>query len=399
MRISSNTFRRDFIKLCGLSALPFFMPENVFAIQKQETKEEIKNKKPLLNFISDGLLLSPAEYLQKLDEINKKSEIEPDFYGNGGATKRLEDAFVKITGKEKAIFLPTGTMANQLAIKLLNKDNTKALVPENSHIYRDEADAAQSVHNKRLIGLGKGKPFFTLKDLQETLAYYDNEEVFKSGLGVVAIENPIRRADASTIPIENIKEISKFCKEKGYQLHLDGARLHIAAAYTGVSIAEYATNFDTVYISLYKHLNATNGAILCGKADIIDKVAHQIKIYGGTSFQNWSATAVALHSLNDVEEKWKNIIKVADYLVVELNKIPEIKISKIENGTNIYNLVLDKNISLKKLADFLRIDDNILVGRANAEKVIKLMVNESLLSRKPSEIVDAWKKAIINVKK
>ena len=76
-----------------------------------------------------------------------------------------------------------------------------------------------------------------------------------------------------------------------------------------------------------------------------------------------------------------------------------IKISKIENGTNIYNLVLDKNISLKKLADFLRIDDNILVGRANAEKVVKLMVNESLLSRKPNEIVDAWKKAIINVKK
>ena len=75
MKISSNTFRRDFIKLCGLSALPFFMPENVFATQvqdKQIQEKEIKNKKPLLNFISDGLLLSPAEYLQKLDEIDKK---------------------------------------------------------------------------------------------------------------------------------------------------------------------------------------------------------------------------------------------------------------------------------------------------------------------------------------
>ena len=395
MKFSSSTFRRDFIKLCGLSALPFFMPESVFAAPEQE----IKNKKPLVNFISDGLLLSPAEYLQKLDEINKISPIEPDFYGNGGVTKRLEDEFVKITGKEKAIFLPTGTMANQLAIKLLNKENTKAIVPENSHIYRDEADSAQSVHNQRLIGIGKDKAFFTLKDLQETLTYYDNEEVFKSGLGVITIENPIRRADASTIPIQNIKEISEYCRQKGYKLHLDGARLHIAAAYTGVSVAQYAENFDTVYISLYKHLNATNGAILCGKADIIDKVAHQIKIHGGTNFQNWNAVAMALHNLSSIEEKWKNIVKVADYLIVELNKIPEIKISKIENGTNIYNLVLDKNISLKKLADFLRIDDNILVGRANAEKVVKLMVNESLLSRKPNEIVDAWKKAIINVKK
>jgi len=90
-------------------------------------------------------MFSPRDYLDKLNEIDSINSIEIDYYYKGGVTRELEDEFARITGKEKAIYLPTGTMANQLALKLLNGSNTKAIVPENSHVFRDEADASQAV--------------------------------------------------------------------------------------------------------------------------------------------------------------------------------------------------------------------------------------------------------------
>ena len=256
--------RRDFLKKCGLSTVPILLPTiglNAMSFSEVQNEVPIKPKTPV-NFIYDGLNFTPQEYLEKLNEVNQVKPIEPDFYGNGGTTKALENKFAKITGKEKAIYLPTGTMANQLAIKLLNGNNTKVIVPENSHVFRDEADAAQSVHRKRLIPLGNtDKPYFELADLKEIIAYTNNNEVFKSGLGTVVIENPIRRADGAAVPIDTLKEIAGYCKENGYKMHLDGARIHLASAYTGVSILEYASYFDTIYISLYKYLKIISSCL------------------------------------------------------------------------------------------------------------------------------------------
>lgn len=388
--------RRDFLKKCGLSAIPFIFPAvNLNAMTSEETSDQtiIDSKSPV-NFIYDGLSLSPNEYLVKLQEIEKTKPIEPDFYGNGGVSKLLEEEFAKITGKEKAIYLPSGTMANQLAITLLNGNNTKVIVPENSHIFRDEADAAQSVHGKRLIATGEGKPYFDLADLKNTIDYTNNNEVFKSGLRTVVIENPIRRADGAFVPIDTIKEISNYCKENNYKMHLDGARLHLAAAFSNVSVLEYASHFDTVYISLYKYLNATGGAILCGEAKLIDQISHHIKILGGTVFQSWNNTSVALHYLNGIDQRWSQVVKISQKLVSDLNAIDGISIKSLQNGTNIYDLTLSSQINLKKLAMYLYEKHNIWLGRANAKGIVKFTVNESLLTRDYNEILIAWKKGI-----
>lgn len=395
-KLTSENNRRDFLKKCGISTIPFLLPAaglGAMSFVDGTNSLGTKEKAPV-NFIYDGLAFTPQEYLEKLQEINKTTPIEPDFYGDGGTTKVLEDAFVKLTGKEKAIFLPTGTMANQLAIKLLNENSTKVIVPENSHMYRDEADAAQSVHNKRLIPVGKNKPHFDLTDLKNSIDYLNRNEVFKSGLGTVVIENPIRRADGAVVPIETIREISAYCKQNGYNMHLDGARLHLAAAYTNVDISEYASYFDTVYISLYKYLNASGGAILCGDAKHIDQVSHQIKIHGGTVFQSWNATAMALHYLNGIKDRWREVVAAATKLIADLNAIEGIEISSIPHGTNNYNLKLSSEINLKKFAVFLNKEHAIWIGRANDKGVVKFTVNESLLTRDLKEITAAFKIAV-----
>jgi len=391
--------RREFLKKCGLSTVPFLLPTaglDAMTLSSDEAGSPYGND--IVNFVYDGLNLSPQQYIDKLRDIDLANRIEPDFYGNGGSTKRLEDEFARLTGKEKAMYLPTGTMANQLAIKLLSGEKTKVIVPENSHVFRDEADAAQSVHSKRLVPLGRDQPYFELEDVKSSVDYLKQNEVFQSGLGAVVIENPVRRANGMAVPIETIKEISAYCKKNGIKMHLDGARIHLAMAYTGLSLKEYASYFDTVYISLYKYLNTTGGAILCGETAIIDQLAHQIKILGGTVFQSWTNTSMALHFLEGIELRLKQVVDTAGKLVTELNKIEGLKISTVNNGTNMYDLSLASHIDSKELSTILYKEHAILL-RSSENGLVRFAVNESLLLRDFQDIADAWRAAVKTIHK
>lgn len=388
--------RRDFFKSGALAAIPLVVPAAAYGTYassengKPAEDRSAEDRKPV-NFIYDGPMFSPQDYLEKLNEIDRSDPIRIDYYFNGGVTRDLEEEFARITGKEKAIYLPTGTMANQLAMKLLNGSNTKVLVPENSHIFRDEADAAQSVHNLRLVPLGKDRPYYRLEDLEKEIDYIEMNEVFKSGLGTVVVENPVRRADGTVIPLETIKAISAYGRQKGYKLHLDGARIHIASAYSKVSVAEYASYFDTVYISLYKYLNAGSGAMLCGDAGFIDQIPHQIKILGGTMLRSWSNTAMALHYLHGVDERWEQIAETGTRLISGLNKLEGLRISPVENGSNVFDLELAKEIDLEKLAAFLYTEHRISLRPPETGGIVKFKVNETLLDRDLEELLLAWK--------
>ncbi len=396
MKAKQKNDRRDFLKKCSLATVPLLIPSIGLNASTMpiHSSESTKSDQPMVNFIFDGLNLSPKDYLAKLNEIDQKDTIDPDVYGNGGDTKKLEEVFAKLTGKESAIYLPSGTMANQLALKLLNGQNTKAIVPENSHIFRDEADAAQAVHRLRLVAVGKDKSYFDLEDLKNTIDYLDQSEVFKSGLGTVVLENPVRRADGAIIPIETIKQISNYCRERQLKLHLDGARLHIASAYSGVSIAEYSSYFDTVYISLYKYLNTSGGAILCGEAKLLTEVAHQMKIFGGTIYQSWTNTSIALHYLNGIEDRWKSLMVSAEQLMNGLNKINEVEITKIKDGSNIFNLKLAKEIDTTIFVRYLHKEHHLWLGRPDENGIIKFHINESLNLRNIDQIIKAWKMGI-----
>ncbi|WP_394747861.1 threonine aldolase family protein [Spongiimicrobium salis] len=388
------THRRAFIKKCGLSTLPLLIPTAAMGAPNEWELEDLNDSTKAVNFVSDGLSFSPGQYLKKLNEIQEQMPISPDYYGNGGATRALEEKFTQLTGKEKAIYLPTGTLANQLAIKLLSGQNTKVIVPENSHVFRDEADAAQSVHRKRLLPVGKGKSYFDVNDLKAAISYTNQGEVFKSGLNTVVLENPVRRADGVQIPMETLKEIYAFCKSKNYSLHLDAARIHLAMATNSHTLADYAAQCDTMYISLYKYLNAAGGAILCGDAELIDQIPHQIKIHGGTLFQSWANTAMALHYLNGIEDRWTKVTKNAKQLISNLNTIEGVTIDSIAQGTNIYDMRLAGNIDIKKLSNYLYKEYRISFRRPNEEGIVKFVINESLQHNSVNALTSAWKKGI-----
>jgi threonine aldolase len=382
--------RRDFLRISGLSVASALTALKGYSAEKESAEPGNEG----LYFMGDGPMYAPEEFITKLQQINQENPIVKDSYGRGGSVEQLIKKFCEITGKEAGIFMPTGTLANQLAISVLSGENTKAFVQETSHVFRDEADSAQSVFSKRLIPLATGKAYFTADELKKAVEELTQGEVFKSGIGAVSIENPVRRNDGQFVPLNEIKKISAFCREKGYKLHLDGARIYLAAAFSGTSVTEYSSYFDTVYISLYKYLGASGGAVLCGPKVIIDKMEHLVKVHGGVVYSNWANASMALHHLNGIDDRFKRFALQADQLFTMLNKMPELKITKIENGTNISVMKLAVSVNSKKLTDVLWEKYRIALPVAKSDGMIKLTVNDSLLTRTNEQIAAAFKDAI-----
>jgi len=388
--------RRNFLKASGLSLLPAVLPAAP-VLANNVNKKLIAANEPVVKLFGDGEFYDGLPYLEQLQAANSKQQIKVDRCGLGGAVEELEKKFEAITGKEKAIYMPSGTMANQLAIAMLSGENTKVFVQDTSHVYRDEADAAQSIFNKRLMPLAKNQTFFTADELKKAIENLDSEEVFKSGLGCVSIENPVRRTDGRMIPIDELKKISEYCRSKNIKLHLDGARIYMASAWSGVSIKEYASYFDTVYISLYKYLGASGGAILCGERSLIEKMPHMIKIHGGNMFGNWLNAAMASYKLEGIEERLQEAIKRSKEIFASLNQIPGIKISPLDGGTNIYSMTFPNGIQGQKFGESLN-GYFIRMPRPNENNEAKISVNETLLYREPKYIIDAIKDSINKAK-
>jgi threonine aldolase len=388
----SSFNRRGFIKTSGISILPGILPA-LPAFTKNNYAPS-PPAEPFVNFFGDGELFDGPAYWEQLQLANAKNPVKIDRYGNGGAVTELEQKFETITGKQKAIYMPTGTMANQLAIAALSGENTKAFVQDESHVYRDEADAAQSVFNKRLMPLAKGKTCFTADELKQAVENLDREEVFKSGIGCVSIENPVRRTDGRMIPIDEIKKISEYCRANNIKLHLDGARIFMASAWSGISIKEYASYFDTIYISLYKYLGSSGGAILCGEKSLIEKMPHQIKIHGGNMFGNWLNAAMALHRLDGVEERLQMAIKRSKEIFESLNQIPGVKINALDNGTNIYQIKFPTGIDSRKFSQNMSSKYFIRMAGPGPNGESRITVNETLLHREPKYIIDAFKDSL-----
>ncbi|HEV7780704.1 MAG TPA: beta-eliminating lyase-related protein, partial [Chitinophagaceae bacterium] len=188
--------------------------------------------------------------------------------------------------------------------------------------------------------------------------------------------------------------ISEYCRSNNIKLHLDGARIYMAAAWSGTSIKEYASYFDTIYISLYKYLGASAGAVLSGEKKFMEKMPHLVKIHGGTMYGNWANAAMALSRLEGIEDRLKESIKRSEQVFDGLNKIPGVKISSLDNGTNIYSLQLPGTLDVKKLNEVLTKQYMIRIPRPNDKNLAFITVNETLLSRDAAYVIDAFTNAI-----
>ena len=248
----------------------------------------------IVHFHSDGLALSPADYARLLGRLAEHPGIEIDNYSRGGVVALLEERMATLLGKETAVYLPTGTLANHLAVRLLAGGRRRVLVQQESHLYNDAGDCAQQLSGLTLVPLAAGRATFTLEQVASEVRRLETGRV-RTAVGAISIESPVRRASGELFDFEEMRKICEFARARDIGLHLDGARVFLASAYTGVSPAAYAALFDTVYVSLYKYFNSASGAILAGPRRLLENLFHDRRMFGGGLPQVWPEAAVALH--------------------------------------------------------------------------------------------------------
>ena len=289
----------------------------------------------------DGLSLTPAETAALWSRL-AEAGIVRDSYSNGGAVERLEEAFARVLGKERAVFMPTGTLANHLAVRVLAGGAGRAVVQADSHLYNDSGDCVQTLSNIPLVPLAAGRPWFTLDELTAAVERTAGGRV-ATRVSVISIETPVRRGSGATFDRGELEEIVAFARREGIRLHLDGARIFLQAAYEGRPVADYCAPFDTVYVSLYKYFNAPSGAILAGPRDLLDSMYHTRRMFGAGLPAAWPFAAIAHHYLPGFSDRFRTAVEVSEAWIDRIADHDAFAVERIPHGTNLCRLRVRTN--------------------------------------------------------
>lgn len=200
-------------------------------------------------------------------------DIDSDMYGKGKIIEDFQKKMAALLGKEDAVFFPSGTMAQQIALRIWcdEKGVSKVAYHPLSHLEIHEEDGLKELHGIESVLLANPHRVIELADVTEM-----QEEV-----AAVLLELPQREIGGQLPSFETLEQISQYCREKKIRLHLDGARLLEVLPYYQKSAAEVSALFDSVYLSLYKGIGGIAGAILAGDQDFIQQSKVWKRRHGG----------------------------------------------------------------------------------------------------------------------
>ena len=345
-------------------------------------------------FRGDGEPKTPSIMLQRLAEFDQKFTLKEDAYSLGGTVEQLEKKCAEMLGKEAAVFMPTGTLANHLAIRRLCGIKPRAIVQEQSHLYNDSGDCVTRLSNINLIPLAKERPYFTLETLKAAVEQAEGGRVINP-VGAVMVESPVRRQSGKIVPFDEMKAVTDYCREKQIGSHLDGARLYMMSGATGISPADYAALFDTVYVSLYKYFGAPFGAILAGTVEFTDGLYHDRRMFGGGLASVNFAAALALQGIDGFEKRFNRAMTQAGALFDKINALKSITVEPFEHGSNIFPLKLESDVDSTRFVKTLEAH-SVSVSLPDSDHVgrIMLTVNPTLLRQDTQDLFYTFERAV-----
>jgi threonine aldolase len=338
----------------------------------------------------DGLALSPAEYAQLVMRLVEEKNLVPDSYSIGGVVEELEHVFARALNKERAVFMPTGTLANHLAIRALAGGSGRVAVQELSHIYQDSGDCVQTLSGLPMMPLAPGAATFKADDLQRLI------DVTKTGrvatrVSVVSVETPVRRASGEMFDAVELERVVAVAKMHGARLHLDGARVFLESAYSGRAVDSYAQPFDTVYVSLYKYFNAPSGAMLAGPKALLDDLFHTRRMFGGGLAEAWPFALVALHYFDGFRERYGAAVRASKEFLALIGRDTALRVLPYNNGTNLFRLEV-RTTNPKQFQARLAAD-GIVLGTPNAAGRFLVAINETFTRRPVSDLAASFSRA------
>ncbi len=225
------------------------------------------------------------------------AEVGDDVFGEDPTINQLQTKLAKILGKEAAIFTPSGTMANQIAIKLHTQAGDEVICDQSSHIYNFEAGgiAYHSGASVRMMHGDQGR--FMADEVAQNINDPKNYHLPITRL--VALENTTNKGGGAYYDFAEVLKIKEVCVKNGLKMHVDGARLFNALAETKQAPADFAAPFDSVSICLSKGLGTPVGSVLVGSSDFIYRARRVRKIFGGAMRQAGYLAAAGVYALDN----------------------------------------------------------------------------------------------------
>lgn len=230
-----------------------------------------------------------------LEAINTAS-VGDDVFGDDLTVNALQDKIAKLFNKEAALFCPSGTMTNQIAIKIHTNSPGEVICDELSHVYKYEGGGIgfNSGLATKLLKGNKGR--LSVEDIKAAI---NPTDIHFPESQLVCLENTCNKGGGSIYDIEEIKKIKKLCEEKSIKLHLDGARIFNAIIESNYTSQEIGNEFDTISVCLSKGLGAPVGSLILGSANDINKARRIRKILGGGMRQAGYLAAAGIFALDN----------------------------------------------------------------------------------------------------
>ncbi len=230
----------------------------------------------------------------EMREAMHSTQVGDDVFGEDPAINNLEALGSSMFGMESAVFCPSGTMTNQIAIKCHTLPGDEVICDEMSHVYQYEGGgiAFNSGASVKLLHGDRGR--VTAQLVAEGI---QPDDVHRPVSRLVVLENTANRGGGSCYDLATIQEIGQLCNQRALSFHLDGARLFNALIATGQSARDYGSTFDSISICLSKGLGAPVGSLLLGKKDFIKKARRFRKVFGGGMRQAGSLAAAGTFAL------------------------------------------------------------------------------------------------------
>lgn len=273
---------------------------------------------------------------QEMREAMYQAVVGDDVYGDDPTVNRLEELAAEMLGKEAALFVPSGTMSNQLALMCLTGRGDEVLVSKDCHIFAHEVGAAAVLSSANLRQLSFENGIYDPKIIEESIR---PEDIHEPKTAVICVENAL--ANGRVVSAEVMAQVYEVGQRRGIPVHLDGARIFNAATYLGVDVKELTKSCDTISCCLSKGLCAPVGSVLAGKSDIIAKARKYRKMLGGGMRQCGHLAAAGILSLEKMTQRLAEDHDNARYMAEKLADIPGVKVDLDAVQINMVFFTLD----------------------------------------------------------
>ncbi len=262
-----------------------------------------------------------------------RAEVGDDVYGEDSTVNRLQDMAAALLGKRAALFVPSGTMANQLAIRSQTQPGQEVIVESTCHIVRYEQGAAGALAGVQLHWVTGERGIMTAEQVEAAIRPKDPHSIQTA---LICLENTHNAGGGTIYPLSTIEKIRTVAVKHGIPMHLDGARLLNAVAATTLPPASYAQHFETISMCLSKGLGAPVGSLLISSdLSLIDRARRFRRMYGGAMRQAGILAAAGIYALEHHVTRLKEDHDHAKKLARLLQRIPSVQIASQHVETNI----------------------------------------------------------------